>query len=216
MSLFKLSFMRAATLATALVVALGASLHVGAAEDASKPVQAVWKPVEVRYSYVGFTTAYNCDAYESKLKEILLRIGSPPQTRVQATGCVGVNRPSKNFFVTVTTATPVPAGEATSDLGKAEQELVERLGGDKSLPKDPFPAERKTVDLSRDRKLDLEPGDCELMQGLQDKVLPKLSVKVLSDRIQCTPRHLDIATPDLKVAALVPLTDPDKAAAAQD
>jgi hypothetical protein len=195
---------------------LCASLNVAAAEDESKPVQAVWKPVEVRYSYVGFTTAYNCDAYETKLKKILTRIGAPPQTRVQATGCVGINRPSKNFFVTVTTATPVPAGEATSELGQAEQELVERLGGDKSLPKDPFPATRKTVDLSRDRKLDLEPGDCELLQGLQEKVLPKLSVKVLSDPIRCTPRQLDIQTPDLKVAALMPLAEPDTAAAARD
>ncbi|MGH8185777.1 MAG: hypothetical protein ACREUC_04380 [Steroidobacteraceae bacterium] len=212
MSRFKLNFMRTAT----LVGLVCASLHIAAAEDDSKPIQAVWKPVEVRYSYVGFTTAYNCDAYETKLKEILRKIGAAPQTQVRATGCVGINRPSKNFFVTVTTATPVAAGEATSQLSPAEQELVERLGGDKTLSKDPFPATWKTVELSRDRKLDLEPGDCELMQGLQDKVLPKLSVKVLSNRIQCTPRHLDIATPELKVAALTPLTDPDKATAARD
>jgi hypothetical protein len=203
---FKLNFMRTAS----LVLALGASLQVAAADDQAKPVQAVWKPVEVRYSYVGFTTAYNCDAYESKVKQILLRAGAAPQTRVHATGCVDITRPAKNFFVTVTTATPVPAGEATSLLGKAEQELVERLGGDDGLSKAPFPAQWQTIDLARDRKLHLEPGDCELMQGLQEKVLPKLSMKVESDRIQCTPRQLDISTPPLKVAALVPLAQPDK------
>ena len=72
----------------------------------------VWKPVEIKYSYVGFTTAYNCDAFESKVKNILLALGANPLTKVQANGCIDVNRPSRNFFVTITTATPIAASEA--------------------------------------------------------------------------------------------------------
>jgi hypothetical protein len=182
--------------------------------DSTESVQSVWKPVEIKYSYVGFTTAYDCDAFEAKVKSILLRLGAAPQTRVQANGCINT-RPSRNFFVTVTTATPIPASEAKEPANKATKELAERLTGKKDpLQTDPFPAQWQTVDLSRDRKLDLEPGDCELMEGLKKEVLPKLSVKVLADRVTCTPHDLSIQTPQLTVSALVPLPKADDATAA--
>lgn len=52
------------------------------------------------------------------------------------------------------------------------------------------------------------------MERLRDDVLPKLSVKVVSARIQCTPNQLSIQTPQLRVSALVPLPKADDAAAA--
>src|SRR5262249_53964223 len=55
------------------------------AED-SVPVQAGWKTQEIRYSYVGFTTAYDCDAAEYRIKAILRALGAHPQTRVAAQG----------------------------------------------------------------------------------------------------------------------------------
>ena len=182
--------------------------------DSTESVQSVWKPVEIKYSYVGFTTAYECDAFESKVKSILLKLGAAPQTRVQANGCINT-RPSRNFFVTVTTATPIPASEAKEPANKATKELAERLTGKKDpLQTDPFPAQWQTVDLSRDRKLDLAPGDCELMEGLKKEVLPKLGVKVVTDRVTCTPHDLSIQTPQLTVSALVPLPKADDATAA--
>jgi hypothetical protein len=206
-----------ARLAGACVLAalLSQAAYAGNPDDAAKPEQSVWKPVEIKYSYVGFTTAYNCDAFETKVRSILLTLGAPPQTKVQANGCVDVNRPSRNFFVTITTATPIPASEAKEPANKAEQELAERLTGRKDpLKTDPFPAQWKTVDLSRDRRLDLQPGDCELMEGLSKDVLPKLSVKVLSDRVQCTPHALSIQTPQLTVSALVPMPKADDSSSA--
>src|SRR5262245_17135167 len=120
-----------ARLAGACVLAalLSQGAYAASPDDAAQPVQAVWKPVEIKYSYVGFTTAYNCDAFEAKLKSILLTIGATPLTRVQANGCIDVNRPARNFFVTITTATPIPASEAKEPANKTEQELVERLTG---------------------------------------------------------------------------------------
>ena len=41
------------------------------------------------------------------------------------------------------------------------------------------------------------------MEGLRDHVLPQLSVKVVSDKVQCTPKQLSLQTPELKVSALV-------------
>lgn len=177
--------------------------------DDAKPVQSVWKPQEIRYSYVGFTTAYNCDAAEARLKNILLALGAHPQTKVYANGCYN-NRPSKSFFISITTATPVAASDAKpSARDQTEQELIKKLGGKNTISTEPFPAQWQTVNLSRDRKLDLQPGDCELMQGLRDSVLPKLSVKIVTDRVECTPRSLSIQTPALEVSALIPVSSPD-------
>jgi hypothetical protein len=198
-----------------LAAALSQGAYAASPEDATKSVQAVWKPVEIKYSYVGFTTAYNCDAFEAKVKNILVALGATPLTKVQANGCIDINRPSRNFFVTITTATPIPASEAKEPDNKAEQELVERLTGKKDpLKTDPFPAQWRTVDLSRERRLDLQPGDCELMEGLTKDVLPKLSVKVVTDRVTCTPHNNSIQTPQLTVSALVAQPKADESAAA--
>ena len=213
----KLSFPAPAHLAVSCILAtvLSQAAYAGSPADSTSPVQAVWKPVEIKYSYVGFTTAYNCDAFEQKVKSILTTLGATPLTKVKANGCIDMNRPSRNFFVTVTTATPIPASEAKEPPNKATKELAERLTGKADpLKTDPFPAQWKTVDLSRDRRLNLEPGDCELMEGLKKEVLPKLSVKVLADRVTCTPHDLSIQTPQLTVSALVPLPKADDATAA--
>jgi hypothetical protein len=183
------------------------------AADSSAPVQATWKTQEIRYSYVGFTTAYDCDAMEARLKEILHALGAHEQTRVSAQGCM-FSRPSRNFFITITTATPIPVTDAPKAAAKtstSKQELLKRLGVQSQQLDETFPAEWKTVELSRDRKLDLQPGDCELMQGLRDHVLPKMAVKIVADRVQCIPHQLSVQTPELTVSALVPAATPDTA-----
>ena len=212
----KLTSLARAGLAGACMLAavLSQAAYAGSPDEGAQSVQSVWKPVEIKYSYVGFTTAYDCDSFESKVKSILLTLGAAPQTRVQANGCI-TTRPSRNFFVTITTATPIPASEAQEPANKATKELAERLTGKTDpLKTDPFPAQWKTVELSRDRRLNLEPGDCELMEGLKKEVLPKLSVKVIADRVTCTPHSLSISTPELTVSALVPLPKADDATAA--
>jgi hypothetical protein len=210
------SLLRAPLAGACLLTALlSPAVYAGASDAAAKPVQAVWKPVEIKYSYVGFTTAYNCDSFEQKVRNILLRLGAPEQTRVQANGCIDVNRPSRNFFVTINSAAVIPASEAKEPADKATRELAERLTGKKDpLQTEPFPAQWKTVELSRDRRLDLQPGDCELMEGLSKDVLPKLSIKVVSDRVLCTPNNLSITTPELTVSALVPLPKADESSSA--
>jgi len=180
------------------------------AAEHSEPVQSAWKMQEIRYSYTGFTTAYACDAMEDRLKAILRTLGAHSQTRVSAQGC-DFNRPSRNFFITITTVSPVPVADKAppAKAEKSREELLKRLGAAPKLLEETFPAEWKTIELSRDRKLDLEPGDCELMEGLRDHVLPKLSVKVITDRVHCVPRQLSFQTPELTVSALVPMASPD-------
>jgi hypothetical protein len=180
------------------------------ANDSQAPVQAQWNPVEIKYSYTGFTTGYDCLAFQSKMKAILRTLGAHPQTKVLATGCP-ISRVSRNFFVTITTATPVTAEHAdTSSQDKSRQELLDKLGVKNDLNEE-FPAAWKRVDLSEDRRLDLKPGDCELMDGLKRELLPKLGVKIVEDRVVCTPRQVSIDTPKLVVEALVPVRSADTA-----
>lgn len=179
------------------------------AADSSAPVQATWKTQEIRYTYTGFTTAYSCDGAEDRLKAILRALGAHEQTRVSATGC-NLSRPSRNFFITITTATPVPLADAKpADTPTSRDELLKRLGVASNQLDETFPAEWKTIELARNRKLDLEPGDCELMEGLRDHVLPKIGVKIVDDRVQCIPRQATLQTPTLTVSALVPLPKAD-------
>ncbi|AMN45884.1 hypothetical protein ACG33_01915 [Steroidobacter denitrificans] len=183
-------------------------IHAPQAHD-TKTIEAVWYPQEIRYSYSGFTTAYDCIAAERRIKDMLLALGAHPKTKVRASGC-SLNRPSRNFFVTITTATPVATTQPpASPLGESEQKLLRQLGLEPTIGSDAFPAEWRTIELSRDRKLDLKPGDCELMEGLRDHVLPKLSVRVLTDQLRCVPKQLDTTTPALTVSALMALPAPD-------
>ena len=192
--------------------AVGALLPVAsqAADSASAPVQAAWKVQEIRYNYVGYTTAYNCDAAEDKIKAILLAVGAHPQTRVRTAGCE-FNRPTRNFFVTITAISPAPASEVVKTVNeKSREELLAKLGTKNPVSDDQFPALWKTVDLAHDRRLNLQPGDCELMDGLRQQVFPKMAIKPVSDRVQCTPRQLSISTPELTVSALTAAPTPDQ------
>ncbi|HEX7011819.1 MAG TPA: hypothetical protein VF161_03690 [Steroidobacteraceae bacterium] len=199
-------------LAAACALATLAVTARAAAPENADAVQSVWRPVEIKYSYVGFTTAYDCDSFEDKMERILATLDAPAGTKVQALGCRYLNRPDRNFFVTITTAVPVPVEEAEKEESKkkTERELIKRLGGTKALPEEPFQAAWKTVDLGRDRRLRLEPGDCELMEGLRDHVLPKLRAKIVKQTINCTPNQLGITTPELVVSVLAPLPSPDE------
>jgi hypothetical protein len=181
-------------------------------EAASEPVNSTWRVQEITYSYFGFTTAYSCDAVEDKLKAILKTLGSHPSTKVKANGC-SLGRPSRSFFVTITTATPIPVSDVPvpSSGEVARADLLKKLGTKSDFAAEEFPAAWKQIDLSRDRRLHLEPGDCELMQGLRDEILPKLGVKIEADSVRCTPKQVTPTTPQLKVSALVRMASPDAA-----
>ena len=73
----------------------------------------------------------------------------------------------------------------------------------------PFPAHWKRVSLSRGA-VGLEPGDCELIDELRRKVLPKLAVRIVEDGTHCTPHQLTLGQPQLQVDALMALPKPDE------
>jgi hypothetical protein len=112
-------------------------------------------------------------------------------------------------------ASPVqatPEAYAERDKNKSVRELTERVKGGKSTDPtdslDEFPAQWRKVSLTRG-KLALEPGDCELIEELQRKVLPKLAVRVTDDDLLCSPNQLTMGQPRLEVEALMEMPKPD-------
>ena len=92
-----------------------------------------------------------------------------------------------------------PQALAERDKDKSKRELAERVRGEKEDPEAlaPFPAQWKRVSLSRG-KAHLEPGDCELIDELRRKVLPKLSVRLVKDNTHCTPHQVTLGQPQLE------------------
>jgi hypothetical protein len=186
-------------------------LGAGAAALAEEtPIASKWQVQEINYSYTAFTTAYDCDAAADKIEAILKTLGAHPNTKARASGCPG-SRPSRNFFVTITTAVPVPAADikAPTDADKSREELLKRLGVKSDIGTDEFPAGWQSIELSKERRLDIRSGDCELLEGLSKRVLPKLGMKIEEERVTCMPNQVSLQPPQLKVSALVPLKSPD-------
>ena len=52
------------------------------------------------------------------------------------------------------------------------------------------------------------------MEGLKKDVLPKIGVKIVTDRVSCAPNTIGITTPELTVSALVALPKADDSTAA--
>ena len=104
-----------------------------------------------------------------------------------------------------------PEAIAERDKSKSKRELTARVRARARTPKrsTPFPAQWKRVSLSRGA-VDLEPGDCELIDELRRKVLPKLAVRVVKDNTHCTPQQLTLGQPQLEVEALVERRSPTR------
>jgi len=176
-------------------------------------VQAIWKHQEIAFYFQSFTTFYSCTGLEGKVERIMRALGVHAKVRVRSADCSSPY--ARMPRVTMKIASPVvatPEAYAERDKTKSVRELTERVRGGKSTnPLDSleeFPAQWRKVSMTRG-KLSLDPGDCELIEELQRKVLPKLAVRVTDDDLQCSPNQLTLGQPRLEVEALVEVPPAD-------
>lgn len=186
------------------------------AATAVDPIQAIWKHQEVTFYFQSFTTFYSCTSLESKLERIMRELGVYARVKVRSADCPSaVARMPRVVMQVISPVEATPEALADRDKNKSVRELAERVRGKKNdHPLDSleqFPAQWRRVSLTRGR-LDLQPGDCELIDELQKKVLPKLSVRTVRDDVQCTPNQLTLGQPRLEVDALMEIPKPDAAA----
>lgn len=191
------------------------------AAGSKPPVQAIWKYREIPFTFQSFTTFYSCDSLERKIKRILIAVGADRNLRLRTKGCFSTNEIARvpNVQISVFSAVEAtPDAIAERNRTRSTRELVARVRGEsKELEQfeEAFPAEWRQFELSRGRVY-LEPGDCELIDQLVDKVFPQLGVRVLETELSCAPNRVSTAQPRLVVEALMPMPKPDAPATAPD
>lgn len=178
------------------------------ADEAAQPIQARWQARDVQATFSGLHTAYNCDAVEHRLQRMLAVLGAHPRTSVLVSGCA-VSRIATTFFIRIKTTMPVPADQSSTT--DAKEELLRRIGSKSVYGSELFPAAWKTIDLTKVKELRFAPGDCELLELIQDQILPKLGTEVSTSRLHCTPGYSHARLPELPVTTLVAVAGDEEA-----
>jgi hypothetical protein len=178
------------------------------------PVQALWKPQQLEFYFQSFTTFYSCSGLEAKVKRLLIAVGAQRDLKVNTRGCFASSEIARMPRVEIALTSPVevsPEVLAELDKTRGTRELTARVRGDSKqadVQEEQFAAQWQRVSLSRG-KLNLEPGDCELIEQLKKKVFPKLAIRIVEDEIECVPNQITMTQPRLVVEALSPLPAPD-------
>ena len=189
------------------LAALLSSAFAAAETSSDSGVDAVWKPQRLAFEYRGYSTLYNCRSLERKLHDILLSIGAREDLRVSGYACDEQISVASFEIVFHSPVEATPENVLALTTYDSQDELIARARGETlasaaDLPR--FPAVWKTVSFARDRELKLQPGDCELMQQVRRQILTRMSVRIVADRILCSPAFGNIGPPRLTVSALVP------------
>lgn len=195
-------------------ICIAALLAANAAHGADAPragiIEAVWKPQSMEFHYRSEGRLYPCAILEYKVGMILRRLGASESLRLRGDGCHDLDRVVR-FEVTM--ESPVEATAAAIDAVttySSEDELRARLRGEQ-LPSaadlERFPAMWRSVSFRRGGQLDLDAGDCALVQQLRKQVLTRMSVQVTTDirGVDCSQELSGFAKPRLTVLALVPV-----------
>lgn len=177
--------------------------------DALQIVEAVWKVQSLDFAYSGYATVYSCDALRAKVRDILQVLGARETVRIRSWGCTDMLTHGRMEITLESPVEATPENVQALTTYDSTHRLVarvrnERLDRAEELPR--FPATWKTVSM-RDKPLKLGPGDCELVEQLRRDVLPRMSIRVERDRLRCSAVFGNIGQPQLRIAALVAVTD---------
>lgn len=168
-------------------------------------VRAVWRQQSLEFAYYGTTTAYSCSTLQRRLEAILRSVGARDGISVVMQRCTD----QAEAHVQITLESPVEATEANI-AAVTEHNSTDELAAKVrkvTLPTaetiERFPAEWKTISMSRDKALDLDSGDCELVKQLRRDVFPRMAIRIVHDNLRCSVAFGSLGQPQLTVAALV-------------
>ena len=146
-------------------VLLGATTTV-AAEPAVTPTaeQGSWQHHSLRFDYVGMTTIYSCDGLVTKLRLLLKAAGARADARVTETGCTELGgRPDRFAGARLDFHSLAPAAAGTPDAVATAW---------------------RAVQLRNSRPMELDRGDCELVEQFRDSVLAKhFATRIVHTRV---------------------------------
>jgi hypothetical protein len=175
-------------------------------------VEAVWKVQSLSFAYSGYATVYSCDALLAKVRGILQSLGARDTLRIRSMGCTDMVTHGRMEITLESPVVATPENIEALTTYDSKQELVARVRNEHLASAEDvqrFPAAWKTVSMTRDRSLKLGPSDCELVEQLRRDVLPHMSIHVEYERLRCSPVFGNIGQPQLRVAALVALSNSD-------
>lgn len=180
--------------------------------DDQVPVMAVWVEKKIQFTYVGYTSHYSCDGLKNKVSSILKEIGARPGYKVTARACFSPRQGAEwTPMLDIVAAMPQAATpEVLAALAKDESQraLAARAGGKPAPTAEAaaeFPARTRRVDFRDSPTGLLQPGDCELVEQLRNKVFVPLGAKIVVDRMSCVPHTLNNGIIVLSIDVLEPV-----------
>ena len=201
--------------AVSLSVALSSSVAARTPDPPSRALQiveAVWKVQSLSFAYSGYATVYSCDALLAKVRGILQGLGARDTLRIRSMGCTDMVTHGRMEITLESPVVATPESIEALTTYDSKQELVARVRNEHLASAEDvqrFPAAWKTISMTRDRSLKLGPSDCELVEQLRRDVLPHMSIRVEHDRLRCSSVFGNIGQPQLRVAALVAVSEPE-------
>ena len=171
------------------------------------PLDAIWRIQEFDLHIRTAQRYHSCTSLRDKISGILTAVGA---TTVVIQMSCGRDQLTNDAIAKVATATPVdanPQNIAAATTFDTRQALIARLREERlptAVDIEHFTAEWRTVSLHRVPDLHLGPGDCEILEGLNEQIFPQLSIRVVRKRLQCDSQALFSPTrPVLVVEALM-------------
>ena len=152
------------------------------------PELGVWQLHQLNFDYLGFTSTYSCDGLADKLRLLLLRSGARADVMAQPGVCAasqGVPDKFARARLSFYTLTPRSTAGASGEAGQGQWQ---------------------SVDLTARHPLELQLGDCELVEQFRDRVLKKMfTVRNLNDGTTCIPHQESGSLIDLRFESFAPL-----------
>lgn len=170
-------------------------------------VTAIWHVQSLLLEYNSTHTHYACDSLERKVRNILQAVGAHDSISVR-TRCMGTG-PLNQLSVEISLATPVPASEENIRAATTftpRDELLARIRKESlPIPTDipRFVATWQTLELSRERQLRLDAGDCDLLRNMDQQIFPKIGVRLTSENLHCSASATRVR-PKFELQALIP------------
>jgi hypothetical protein len=182
------------------------------AADAPAPVMAVWVEKKIDFPYVGFTAQYSCDGLKNKVVRILKEIGARPGFKVIARGCLNPRHGAEwTPMLNIVAAMPREATpEVLAELAKgaSQRELAAKAGGKPAPAAEAaaaFPARTRRIDFRDTPSGLVQPGDCELIDQMRDRVFVPLGAKIVVNRMDCVPHQINNGIIVLSIDVLEPV-----------
>jgi hypothetical protein len=161
--------------------------------DAARTAQpARWTQRKIYFTYLGFTTHYSCEGLTDKVRGVLLQLGArKADMNVHEAGCTsraGEPTPFPAVQGTFSVLEPVAPTEASSSSGAAGVVV----------------AHWQPVNVRFDHQdLDMS-GQCELLEQVQQHILPLFPARNVQFKSLCIPHQLTAGGNSLQAEVLMP------------